>query len=995
VRLSSVIRVIASAVVVAGGLLGSVPAGAIAPTVAPAEVVAGGGVGDGGPESAALINAAAIVRTATGDFYFYDYVTHQIRFYDHTSGIVTAVYGTAYKGDPAPFWGQFPADAKTVRLPDISKMWVSTDGYLWYSSVVRSFSAFTEHDVARINLTSGVLDVATKGVDDPTACPTGNSDIQNVRSDGSVVIVRECLGANSGFQVEVLPAAASASTAATLWGSLTRVPTDVASAADGTLYVASGAGIWQLSAPNALTLVAGTDGYAPSYTTPRTNDVLALGAVMAPWALTVDPSGAVLYLDQYEIVNPTPSTVGVVRRFVVGGNVKSATSEWNGYFSSSMSTDDNFLYTVGQTVQKWPLDGSGASGTGTAFLGTSTTAGASPDGTDATKAWFGDSTLFTVDPAGNAYVATYNRIFEIVKGASSRTIKHFAGSGGATAAPVDNVQAVDETIVPTALAAASDGTVYFVDNRLNSSWPAPGQVLLRSVSPSGVITTLSGSTTDPVVDGAAAAATSFWATQIFVSPNGQTLYAFDTSSSDSTAVIWTLDLATKHWHRFVGGGNAAVSDGAQGSTVRLPAAPMLGLDAAGKVYVMAGDGVYNVTADGVMHKPTNSDAPDASGVAPDGSLYQLTNGRIFRTALDGSTAPVYGTIDNRDAPLGGPVHSLRIVVAADGSIWGEDKTGFSEQLWRIATPSPVAWPSAQPTIHVSIVGGHFVITGTKPITPWPVEYSFYLQPGTTPVGGLPASSSPWEITDHLPAAVGTFKVDQATVDQVYYPPVKGQFYSATLFMYSQTVPSGIAPVFDTVDYPPNPVASTISITTNYAHPTSGAKIEIYGYLKDPAPVTGASVIITVKDLVTGKSIKSVSNTDSAGKYRGFALMTHSVQATASFAGDASDKPATSKTIKVLVSPLVTVTSAPTSVKVKAAAVFRGGVSPVNSAKTISLQRLVGKKWVDLAKGTVTSNGKFVITWKPAAKGTYVVRAHTAVSATFGEGISATKKVTVR
>jgi hypothetical protein len=72
----------------------------------------------------------------------------------------------------------------------------------------------------------------------------------------------------------------------------------------------------------------------------------------------------------------------------------------------------------------------------------------------------------------------------------------------------------------------------------------------------------------------------------------------------------------------------------------------------------------------------------------------------------------------------------------------------------------------------------------------------------------------------------------------------------------------------------------------------------------------------------------------------------------------------------------------------------GSAQPARAKAKVTLQRLVGKRWVSVATGTTAANGSYAFS-RAFARGAWTLRVHLAGNAANVAGISGTVKLRVR
>jgi hypothetical protein len=384
-----------------------------------------------------------------------------------------------------------------------------------------------------------------------------DESVVDVRADESFVVSRFTYtsGSPRGL-IQVTPPGADETTPRTTWADLPFDPRDTfASAPDGTVYQAFGAGIWRLSGPDTRTLIAGIDSLSAA-TTARVDPAPALGAAMRPLHILVEPDGGLLIGD-HRVTQDS-----LIRRVTVGGEIRTvATGPVRPY-----AVDSSVVFATTDGVRTWPLDASGAAGPGTRVLGgPETYPTPSPSGTPVEEAILGEVNDLTFRPDGTPVLSTLDHLTTITGPSDAKVVNRLAGGGTETPDRGDGGQATSAFIQPVRVAATSDEV--FVLDELSSEQgiPVRGPLLLRRIDSDGSISTIAGGGAADFTEGAAGTSVDLRYGSLLVSEDESTLYlAKRHAQGDLTRVtgsVWALDLATATWSLFAGGGETAPADG--------------------------------------------------------------------------------------------------------------------------------------------------------------------------------------------------------------------------------------------------------------------------------------------------------------------------------------------------------------------------------------------------------------------------------------------------
>ena len=423
-------------------------------------------------------------------------------------------------------------------------------------------------------------------------------------------------------------------------------PNSVAVDASGNLFIADEYDIRKVTADGTISLYAGggaTFSDGPALST-------AIGSSLA---LATDSAGNLYVADEYASLVRVISTSGQIKTLagvIVGGQPSYGFSGDNGpsraaqlFFPTSVSLDSaGDVYIADELNSR--IREIGTNGVITTVAGMSHFAG---DGGPAAQAIFNLPTDAAVDANGNVFVADYSNQ-RIRKIDASGAVTTVAGSGTCGYSG-DGGSAVSAALCfPWAVKVDASGNLFILD---------AGNLVVRKVTPSGVISTVAGTgKAADRGDGGAATAASFLNLSGLAVDAAGNLYVADSSANRVRKIG-----ADGTIEAFAGSGIAGYEgDGGQATQAQLNSPRTLAVDSAGNVYIAdQGNNRVREVTHGVIRTvagvsnccaqtpvATSTFIGSPSGVAVDGTgnLYVSSSQNVvYRVALDGSIATIAGT----------------------------------------------------------------------------------------------------------------------------------------------------------------------------------------------------------------------------------------------------------------------------------------------------------------------------------------------------------------
>lgn len=536
--------------------------------------------GDGGPATAAQLNAPIGVATASnGDIYIAEYGNHRIRKVTAATGIITTVAGTGTAG----FSGDGGA-ATAAQLANPSGVAVDSAGNLYIADT-------TNNRVRKVTAATGVITTLAG-----TGTATYNGD-GLVATSANLNAPRAVAVSSFGFvyivefygqRVRVVSQASGALFTAIGNGlvgydgegvvaSSTRIsyPLGVAVDAANDVYVTEGHRVRKLSiGTGLLTTVAGTGtmGFGGD------GGLATAAQLSGSSGLTVDAAGAIYICDKNNFrVRKVSPPAGTLRLTTVGGtgssgfNSDGIATSVNVYYPSSTATtasgDLYFTDWYNHRIRKITPGGVISTIVGTGV------GGYAGDGGLATGARLNYPTSIAVDPSGQIYVAdTYNHRIRRIN--ISGYISTIAGTGVAGSSGDGGAATSAQFTYPRGIALDGAGNLYIADtsnHRIRKITVATG--IITTVAGTGV----SGSTGD---GGAATSALLNSPNGVAVNSAGTIIYISDSGNHRVRKV------ASGVITNYAGTGTSGyLGEYSPATAARLYNPRNLALDAAGHLYI--------------------------------------------------------------------------------------------------------------------------------------------------------------------------------------------------------------------------------------------------------------------------------------------------------------------------------------------------------------------------------------------------------------------------
>jgi trimeric autotransporter adhesin len=425
--------------------------------------------GDGGPAlSAQLAWPAGLAFDSSGNLFIVDNANHRIRKVTPAGIISTAVGSTAgYSGDGGPATGAQLNWPTAVALDATGNLYIADTS----NQVIRKVSA------------GGIITTFATGLNVPEGLA--------VDSSGDVYIAdytatEECCGDAYTGRIVEMPAGGGTMVLTAGPPGLSG-PEGMTIDSAGNVYVADPISdrIWKISAGGVFSVVAGNT-FLYQYECPR--DYPGASGFICPAGVAVDGAGNVYVADTGHSRIARISPQGDITNVVGDG------TQGNYWGDGGKATDAGIYYPLGVVADNsgnlYVSDSSNSrvrkvapDGTITTFAGTGVY-GYSGDGGPATVAQLKAPAGLALDASGNLYIADWldNRIRKVSTDGSISTV---AGRGNAFPPLGDGGPATAAALAsPFGVAVDASGNLYIADS---------GFLLIRKVSPAGIISTVAGS----------------------------------------------------------------------------------------------------------------------------------------------------------------------------------------------------------------------------------------------------------------------------------------------------------------------------------------------------------------------------------------------------------------------------------------------------------------------------------------------------------------------
>lgn len=365
-------------------------------------------------------------------------------------------------------------------------------------------------------------------------------------------------------------------------------------------------------------------------------------------------------------------------------------------------------------------------------------------------------------------------------------------------------------------------------------------------------------------------------------------------------------------------------------------------------------------------------------------------------------------------------------------------TGFASEYYRtdisvdpVAGTWTVVYPSASPVTTTTVVSGP--TTGT-------VGSAATYTASVVAASGSPAGTVQFKVDGtNLGSAVS---IAAAASPGVSYTPANTSPHTITA-TFTPTDSNAFTTSSDSVGKtitataPPTETkqadASAMTLSPTSSSVVAGSSATLSSVLTDSAtntPISGASVQLLSASASAGPFTAASTATTSASGAVTFAVSpTSTTYYKVSYAGDASHGATAAGFVTVIVTtPTPTTSSSPSpapststsaapapakravtiaatakSIKVHKATKIFGHVAPASAGGTVTLYKLVGKKWVKAGSAAIKQvklpNGQkvigYVFSFKGSAKGAFSFRVMTSATASFLAATSAVLKITVK
>ena len=572
------------------------------------ETVAGGGIGDGGPATAAPMNSAhGVAVGSSGDLYIVDLSNNRIRKVTVATGAITTVAVTGfagYNGDNVAATSAMLNQPVAVAVDSSSNLYIVEQR----NNRIRKVTAATGiistvagtglegYNGDNITATSAMLNSPTGVAVDASGnlyiADYNNRRVRKVTVATGVINTVAGNGLAGGYNDDNI-----AATSAALYQ-----PLGVAVDSSGNLYIVDYFGHRIRKVTVATGIITTVAGGAGTYYLYNGDNIAATSASLyKPTAVAVDTSGN-LYIADFnnQRIRKVKAATGIIT--TVAGN---GTFGYNGdnidatsaslFFPIGVAVDlSGNLYIAdeeNQRVRKVTV----ATGIITTVAGIGSF-GYNGDNIAANTAVLNDPEDVAIDAAGNLYIADQaNHRVRKVSG-SSGVINTVAGTGS-TGYNGDNIAAASATLsYPAGVAVDSSGNLYIAD--------AGNQRIRKVTAATGVITTVAG-TGSPGYNGDNIAATGATlnivsTTAIFFSPHGLAV--------DSAGNLYIADQGNQRVRKV----NVAT----------------------GVITTVAGTGSFGYNGDNIAATSANLYNPSAIAVDSSGNIYiaDTSNQRIRKVA---------------------------------------------------------------------------------------------------------------------------------------------------------------------------------------------------------------------------------------------------------------------------------------------------------------------------------------------------------------------------
>ena len=616
--------------------------------------VAGGGIGDNGPATDAVVRGPqGVAIDGSGNVYVADTQNHVVRKID-TGGDITTFAGSGgagYSGDNGP-----AAEADLNFPRDV--FWFGGELYIADSGNDRVRKVDSSGDISTV---AGNGESAF-GPEDGPATMAGMHNPTGIFVDGTglYIAVSNRIAHVDGSGILTVIAGDGTGTGAGDGGPATmaslRFPQDVARNTPGEIFIADSNRIRKVDTGGDINTIAGMEGSFP-FGGPETGPATAARLATVPSIVVVDSD--VYFVEQSNFTSRVGSVSGGIINTVAGdgtagfaGDAGPATLAQVNWPAGITMDSSNDLYIGDQNNHRIRKITGGEiftlAGNGTGFH-------ESP----ATEASLFFPQDVAIDNQGNMYIAD-ERNHRVRKVDTNGDISTVAGTGTPDLSGDDGPATMAALNTPTGIAVDGNGNLYIADR---------GNQRIRMVDTSGDISTYAGGGGTSGADNVPATEASLntpsrvaadGAGNLFIADRfGNRVYRVDNATQiitifvpDDTGLGSLADLAID------GSGNVYIVDIAQQIGGRI-----WKVDTAGDVSIYAGGG--NDESDGIPATTADLGFPTGIDVDADGNVYISVNDQIRKIDAGGIINTVAGA--GKDTPFGdnGPA-TLAQLNDADG-----------------------------------------------------------------------------------------------------------------------------------------------------------------------------------------------------------------------------------------------------------------------------------------------------------------------------------------
>jgi hypothetical protein len=356
-------------------------------------------------------------------------------------------------------------------------------------------------------------------------------------------------------------------------------------------------------------------------------------AQLHPYAIAADTSGNLYVTDSNTIRKVTAA--GVVTTLA---GVPNLSADLDGTGSSALfyaplsivaDASGNLFVADDETIRKVTPGGVVTTLAGTP-AGSSLSSYLNGTGSSAS---FQGITGMTIDGSGNLYVADSNTIRKVTP---SGVVSTLAGLYGGTAnSPVDGTGSAAAFYSLGGMAVGNDGNIYAFDKN---------GLIIRKVTPAGVVTTVAGNPNSVGSANGTGSAAAFGGESTYANlaaaPNGN-LYIADASNQDvrmmtPAGVVTTL----------AGTPPVLADTNGTGSSARFSDPQGVALDGSGDVFVTDSIGIRKITPGGAVTTVTTGVTGPSIAVDSSGNLYTMSSGVVYKVTPSGTVSLLAGNPQN-------------------------------------------------------------------------------------------------------------------------------------------------------------------------------------------------------------------------------------------------------------------------------------------------------------------------------------------------------------